>query len=217
MRIKDILDVNSMLVFSELRPLWLLGSSLIKRACDHTQRRPTGYNLRLENYGCRVVWIHMNGMKWHDVLNTVKGMLLVHGYPSAIIIHCGGNDIGDVPLGLLLYNIKQTLSALIYEILPGIPLIWSSILPRLSWRHSPKSNKMEHTRKRINRAIRSFLLKRNCYIIKYPDFDDKLRSLFDNDGVHLSFIGNDLFINAIQGAMETFIDNPWYHVYPLAV
>ena len=174
--------------FSELRPLWILGSSLIKKACEYTQRRPTGYILRLENYGCRVVWIHMSRMKWHHVLNAVKGMLFVHGYPSAIIIHCGANDIGEVPLGLMLYNMKKTLSSLLYEILPGIPIIWSSILPRLTWRHSRKIKKMENTRKRINRAMKSYLLKRNCYIIRYTDFDDKLRSLYDNDGVHLSFI-----------------------------
>ena len=148
---------------------------------------------------------------------TIKGMLIIHGYPSAIIIHCAGNDIGDVPLGLLLYNMKQTFLSLIVDILPGIPIIWSSILPRITWRYSSSSNKMERTRKRVNRAIRSFLLKRNCYIIKYPDFDDKLQGLFANDGVHLSFIGLDLFINTIQGAVETFIVNPWYHIYPLAV
>ena len=202
--------------FSELRPLWIIGSSLIRRACEHTQNRPTGSNLRLEDYGCRIVWIHMNGMRWHDILNTIQGMIPVHGYPSAIIIHCGGNDIGDVPLGLLLYNIKQTFLSLIVEILPGIPIIWSSILPRITWRYSNNSKKMERTRKRVNRLVRSFLLKRNCYVIKYPDFDDKLQSLFANDGVHLSFIGLDMFINTIQGALETFIANPWYHTFPLA-
>ena len=74
-------------------------------------------------------------------------------------------NIGEVPSGLLLNNIKQTLSSLLDEILPGIPIIWSSILPRLTWRHSRKTKKMENTRKRINRAMRSYLLKRNCYII----------------------------------------------------
>ena len=55
--------------------------------------------------------------------------------------------------------------------------------------------KMERTRKRINRGISSFLLKHNCYVGKHPDFDDKLSGLFENDGVHLSFIGCDFFIH----------------------
>jgi hypothetical protein len=48
--------------------------------------------------------------------------------------------------------------------------------------------KMEKTRKRINRHFRSYFLNKNCYVIKYPDFDDKLPALFDPDGTYLSFI-----------------------------
>ena len=74
---------------------------------------------------------------------------------------------------------------------------------------------MERTRKRINRGISSFLLRLNCHVVKYPDFDDKLKRLFENNGVHLSLIGCDLFINTPQGALETFIANPCCHVYPI--
>jgi hypothetical protein len=54
-------------------------------------------------------------------------------------------------------------------------------------------------------------LNKNCYVIEYPGFDDKLPALFDPDGTHLSFIGNDIFINAIQGALETFFKYPYIH------
>ena len=42
-------------------------------------------------------------------------------------------------------------------------------------------------------------MKHNCYVVKHLDFDDKFSGLFANDGVHLSFIGCDLFINTLQG------------------
>jgi hypothetical protein len=73
---------------------------------------------------------------------------------------------------------------------------------------------MEKIRRRINHHVRSYILNKNCYVIKYPDFDDKLPTLFDPDGTHLSFIGNHIFINAIQGALETFVKYPYIHVYP---
>jgi hypothetical protein len=73
---------------------------------------------------------------------------------------------------------------------------------------------MEKTRGRINRHVRSYFSNKNSFVIKYPDFDDKLPVLFDPDGTHLSFIGNDIFINAIQGALETFFKYPYIHVYP---
>jgi hypothetical protein len=45
------------------------------------------------------------------------------------------------------------------------------------------------------------------YTIVYADFEDKHPSLFANDGIHLSFIGNDIFMHAMQSALEQFIIN----------
>ena len=39
--------------------------------------------------------------------------------------------------------------------------------------------------------------------IKHPDFQDKHPALF-SDNTHLSFIGNDIFLNSFQGAFETY-------------
>ena len=69
---------------------------------------------------------------------------------------------------------------------------------------------MEITRKRVNTGVRSYLLK----IGGYPDFDDKHPALFKKDGVHLSFIANDIFLNQIQGALETFLKYTYCLVYP---
>ena len=44
---------------------------------------------------------------------------------------------------------------------------------------------MEITRKRVNRGVRSYLLKIGGYVIRHPDFDDKHPALFKKDGVHL--------------------------------
>jgi hypothetical protein len=72
----------------------------------------------------------------------------------------------------------------------------------------------ETTRKRINRGIRSYILKYWEYVVKYPNFDDCHPGLFLDDGVHLSFIGNDIFLNQLQSAFETFIKYPYYFVFP---
>jgi hypothetical protein len=47
------------------------------------------------------------------------------------------------------------------------------------------------------------------YVIRHPDFDDKHPALFKKDCVHLSFIANDIFLNQIQGALETFLKYPY--------
>ena len=52
---------------------------------------------------------------------------------------------------------------------------------------------MEDIRKRLNRGIRSYLLQQyGCYI-HHEDLDDCHDSLFAHDGVHLSFLGRDMF------------------------
>ena len=50
--------------------------------------------------------------------------------------------------------------------------------------------------------------------IKHPDFQDKNPPLF-SDNTHLSFIGNDIFLNSFQGAFETFLNYPNVKVYPV--
>lgn len=153
-------------------------------------------------------------MKWDDVVGTVNSIInLCSKIPHALILHCGGNDIGNVPCGALLYHIKFTI-AILSQMLPNCSLIWSSILPRRSWRYSSDDHAMEVTRKRINRGVRSYILKHGGYVIKYPDFDDRHPALYSDDGVHLSFIGNDIFLNQIQSALETFIKYPHCVVFP---
>ena len=83
------------------------------------------------------------------------------------------------------------------RMLPGCSVIWSSMLPRRSWRFSNNDRPMEITRKRIHRGIRSYMLKYKGYVVKYPDCDDRHLGLFLDDGVHLSFIGNDIFFQPV--------------------
>lgn len=152
-------------------------------------------------------------MRWSQLVGKIMDMINNFGIPSVLIIHCGGNDIGSEPCGGLLFNMKFTI-AIISRMLPFTALVYSSILPRRSYRYSSNDKAMEHTRKRINRGVRSYILKYGGYVIKHPDFDDRHKSLFCSDGVHLSFVGNDIFINQFQSALETFLDHPHCSVFP---
>jgi hypothetical protein len=71
------------------------------------------------------------------------------------------------------------------------------------------------TIKRLNRGLRTYLLQNNSYAIAHPDFDDSYSALCDDDGVHLSFIGKDIFINTIQEALLICLRYPNCNVYPM--
>ena len=53
------------------------------------------------------------------------------------------------------------------------------------------------------------------YTIVHKDFEDNHHSLFDKDGVHLSFIGNDIFLHTIQTVLEKVYYSPHELVYPI--
>ena len=136
----------------------MVGSSIIQRAGEHSKIRPTGTFLGLQQLGCQLVWVGMPGMRWENVVPLIHSLINYRGIPFAVIIHCGGNDIGLVPCGELLFHIKFTI-AILSSMLPGTSLVWSSILPRMKWRYSENIRNMEITRKRVNRGVRSYLLK----------------------------------------------------------
>lgn len=50
-------------------------------------------------------------MKWSNVVSLVHGSINLHGIPKAVL-HCGGNDIGDLPCGALFHHMKFTITIL---------------------------------------------------------------------------------------------------------
>jgi len=83
-------------------------------------------------------------------------------------------------------------------------MIWSQILPRLNWRYSNNLAVMDKCRRRLNSSIGAHITRnRGCYI-RYPDIKATNQLIF-TDGVHLTKLGNAIFLNTIQGGLETFI------------
>ena len=153
-------------------------------------------------------------MSIYDVVPMVRTMIFFYGLPDAVVVHCGGNDIGRVNCAKLLFDIKFMLYV-VSKMINCKPLIYSSILPRLNWRYSKYTTKMNITRKRINRGVKSYQNKTAGYTIVHTNFEDVHKSLYDRDGVHLSYIGNDIFLNSLQSALEQFHFTPFKFVYPL--
>ena len=71
------------------------------------------------------------------------------------------------------------------------------------------SKVMENVRIPVNGELIRFMKITGGKAIRYPDFHDMSPSLCSN-GTHLSFIGNDIFVNTIRNAfeMQLFICNP---------
>ena len=63
---------------------------------------------------------------------------------------------------------------------------------------------MENCRNRLNSSIGTHITKYGGYYIRYPDIKAS-DQFITSDHVHLTSLGNNIYLNTIQGALETFI------------
>lgn len=164
-----------------------------------------GRHLGLSTSGCRVIWAGVSGLRYSQVLHIANSLRQCTPTPNYLIVHFGGNDIGSENCGLLRKNLMQTMLHLM-QMFPTTTIVYSSILPRLKWRCALDSRVVEKCRNRINRAMVRFAIQHGHKAIKHLDFNDRLPGLFLPDLVHLSPVGNDIFLTTLQSAMESFLD-----------
>jgi hypothetical protein len=143
-------------------------------------------NLGLDKNGLNVVWAGLPGMKISVLVSLVQAMVNCVGLPHALMIYCGGNDIG---IGYIREVLKHSIYAtfIVSKMLPNSLLIYSHILPRKKWRCNSNLKAMERGRKRINRGIRTCYYKSNAKVITHADLQDGHKALYADDGIHLSF------------------------------
>ena len=111
-----------------------------------------GLNLGFNEKDYKLVWAGMSGMSSYCVVSLLHSMVNCFGLPYAVLIHCGGNDIGIEPCGKLLFDMKF-MFFVISQMLPGSKIMFSSILPRLSWRYSEDLKAMDDTRKMLKQRF----------------------------------------------------------------
>lgn len=155
----------------------------------------------------------MGGMRSHQLIRKVRTLLKYEEAPYMLVIHCGGNDIGQILKSVeLRATIKRILDKLVV-LLPNTILVWSQILPRLHWRGEIDHQALEKVRVRINSHIATYLTKIGGKYIRYPELDIEDPTLY-KDAVHLNHLGKDLFINRLQQGLQSFLEDKGLNVSP---
>jgi hypothetical protein len=72
---------------------------------------------------------------------------------------------------------------------------------------------MEKAWYRVSNNVAIYFLKKGGRYIRYPDITRDC-GFFRDDGIHLLDIGNNIFINTVQGRLETVLTEPNVHVFP---
>lgn len=149
------------------------------------------------------IWWHgRSGLVLAKLKNQINIMFKYEDQPQLIIVHIAGNDLGKTGVGRLQGLIKQFFVWL-WDKCPGTLVAWSQILPRTEWRYSKNAEAMNRARCRINSTVAKYVIMNGGCYLHYPDI--KGNKTFLRDGTHLTPLGNEIFLNTIQGAIETFL------------
>ncbi|CAC5401645.1 unnamed protein product [Mytilus coruscus] len=187
--------------------VWVMGSSIVYWAARSIKRRPGGQNLGLQSKGYNFHWYGQRGMKWKNLLPSVEENLRCYPAPQILTIHLGSNDLGLIKGKKLIEQIRLDIMRL-HVLLPNLSLVWSEILPRRYWHLAENQVAINSTRNRVNAAVRNIFKEElnHGLVICHPNIKAQERDLFRHDGVHLSDVGNDVFLNnvTVQGALELF-------------
>ncbi|XP_056009528.1 uncharacterized protein LOC125680186 [Ostrea edulis] len=205
---KNVMVLLRALVLHTLRfniqTVWIIGSSIVHWAQQYAENT-NQLDLGLKQFA--IIWKGKRGMVWENLSSVVARMSKSHIPPSILILHCGGNNIGDPQNTLkgIQKFMKRTLAQLGQD-LPNTLIVWSHILPRGNWRKSLSNFEGEKAKKRINSAIATFVLNQlHGASIKYPDIQVSYKRLFRIDRVHLSDLGNSVLINTWKNAIVQFV------------
>ena len=158
--------------------------------------------------GYKIHWYGTRGMLWKSLVPTVENYLCSYPRPQVLIIQLGSNDLGIMKSKELIENIRLDILRL-RILLPDIYLVWSEILPRRYWHFADNQADMDQTRKRVNVAVKAIFTNQidHGFVIRHPNIRFQERNLYRYDGTHLSDVGNDIYLNNIQGALELFANS----------
>ncbi|KAJ8335476.1 hypothetical protein SKAU_G00388180 [Synaphobranchus kaupii] len=121
--------------------VWIVGDSYIRRG-EERARETMGTSLGLD---ARVQWFGWGGLRWERLLPFIHQSLRGRAAPDVLLIHCGGNDLGNTKSLRLVADMKRDLQDL-HRRFPGTKILLSAISQRRRWR-TANPGKIDKTRK----------------------------------------------------------------------
>ena len=179
--------------------VWIVGDSIVHWAALLARDRREG-NLGLP---VRITWRGKRGLHLSGLRDYVMSFRHAVDSPTHVVIHAGSNDLGRLIKRHFYYEVAQSVYY-ISTVAPNVKVLWSDILPRVSYDTHPDS--LQHIPDRIRRAVnkyaRSIVRRVKGQSVKHPQFTHENRSLYYTDGVHLSDKGTSIFLNNLRNLLS---------------
>ncbi|KAM4045382.1 uncharacterized protein ACNLHF_009210 [Anomaloglossus baeobatrachus] len=182
-------------------PVWILGHSYVYWGARRADARRNGRQLGFARDVALVRWLGVRGLGWSRVLQEVHKHARLDRPPEVLVLHVGGNDLGERPFRILIKDIKHDLLRL-WMSFPGITLVWSEMVARRSWRKARSVDRLNKARAKVNRAISKFVSRNGGVCIRHVELERTEEEFWLADGVHLNAVGIDLWALGLQGGIE---------------
>ncbi|XP_054880618.1 uncharacterized protein LOC129355092 [Poeciliopsis prolifica] len=189
-------------ISSEPKNVWICGHSLVYWAESRAKSPEVGMQLGMDPNKVTIWWKGIQGMTWSQLLPQLHQLKITWPNPDALIVHLGGNDLSTESPTNLLASVKKDMAS-IRSIFPHCLLVWSDILPRRVWRHSPDSYEVDLVRTTVNRRIHSIVSDLGGISVNHDNIRCGTNTgLYRGDGIHLSPKGIDVFNLNLQEFLE---------------
>ena len=187
---------------TELAAIWILGSSIIHHAGSFESYAQLRRRYNLERTA--VHWLGIPGAGTRHLYQLVQSAS-TRGQPDVIVVHLGANDLGKRST-LDIIGDLWAIQSYIREGFPASLLLFSELLYRGNYRHSANLAAMDRARKRINTVLHTRIAPGR--VIPHRNLDGT-EGLLRADRVHLSDIGNTIYINNIFRFMQHSAPRGW--------
>lgn len=179
----------------------ILGHSFIYWAQKRAAQRSYSTNLSLHLDSFRLLWKGIRDLQWYQLYFHLTRLCQIWPPPSILVIHLGGNDLGNVKTLDLLFMIKQDLHCFSIAS-PGTTLVFYKVVLRLSWLSSAQRRVMEKMRKRVSGALEKFMPQIGGLSYWHVDLESGYPGLYRPGGAHLLEVDIDIFNLGLQYSIE---------------
>lgn len=180
--------------------VWIIGDSYVHRGQDFASGT-IGKNLELSN--AIVSWFGQDGLRWKGLVPFFHQCLKGSPSPDVLLIHCGGDDLGEEKSINLVSAMKEDLQGLRQKH-TTMKIIFSELTQRCRWSAVTTPGKLEKSRKFINNVMSAFMLSGG--FVRHPLIKHNSPGLFLPDGVHLTPKGNDMFLTTLAKYIKEVLD-----------
>lgn len=112
-------------------------------------------------------------------------------FPVILVLHAGGKD-------LCLMRLPDRIMGYFQQVI----LVWSKIVPRVTWQGAWDAGAVEPARRTLNARMARFVRSRAGVVVRHRQLEGDNRRFMHLDGVHLNKISLDIFLSALQDGVE---------------